>query len=361
MSNSVQAEIDLAAVRNNLRQVRKLAPTSRILAMVKADAYGHGMVRVAATHALEGADAFGVASFEEAMVLRSAGINEPIVIMSRFDRAEQLSLCGPNNFAVVVHQPYQVKIIENNPLKQPLCIWLKLEIGMNRLGLLPEQFVDAWQRLQKISWVKKPLILMSHFACADEPEHPLTNQQIKVFKELTDHLPGPKSLSNSAAICSRPEVAYDWVRPGIMLYGASPIKNKTASELGLEPVMTFKSRLISIKPTRKGETVGYGATQKCPEDILLGVAAVGYGDGYPRHACTGTPVLVNGKRCRLFGRVSMDMIALDLRATPDAKVGDSVILWGKGLPAEEIADSAETITYELFCHVNRRVEFITRD
>ncbi len=358
MNTGAFAEIDLTAVQHNLRQVRKLAPDSRILAMVKANAYGHGIVQIAFTHALEGVDAFGVASFEEALTLQKAAIETPIVITSRFNRAEQLSLCDTHPVMVVVYQPYQVAIIENTPLRQPLSVWLKLETGMNRLGLLPEQFVDAWQRLQRVPWVKKPLILMSHFACADEPGHPLTDQQIKVFKELTLQLPGPKSMANSAAICSRPDTAYDWVRPGIMLYGTSPFKNKTALELDLKPVMTFKTTLISIKFARKGETVGYGVTQTCPQDMLLGVGAVGYGDGYPRHARTGTPVLLNDKRCSVLGRVSMDMVTLDLRGAPDAKIGDVITLWGKGLPAEEIAMYSDSITYELFCGVTSRVEFI---
>lgn len=354
--SEVRAHIDLSALRHNLGRVRSIVSDRPILAMVKADAYGHGMVRIA--QALDGVDAFGVAAIEEAIILREAGISQPLTVMSRFDRAEQAPLCSRYHLAVVVHQLYQVDILEASPLSEPIMVWLKLETGMNRLGLLPEQFVEAWQRLQKLPWVSKPIGLMTHFACADDREHPLTAQQMRVFQQITADFPGPKSLANSAAILSRPEALHDWVRPGIMLYGASPLMGKTAAELNLQPVMTLSSYLIAVRMARRGESIGYGATQQCPADMPLGVVAIGYGDGYPRHARNGTPVLVNGRECPLIGRVSMDMIAVDLRAVPAAKAGDPVVLWGKGLPAERIAACAETITYELFCHVSKRVEFI---
>ena len=357
MSNKACATIDIQALRHNLRQVVKLAQGRHILAMIKADGYGHGMVRVA--RALQGVDAFGVASVEEAISLREAQVQEPIVVMSRFDHVDQVPLCLQHHFAVVVHQPYQVDILEKTPLSEPIMVWLKLETGMHRLGLLPDQFVDAWQRLQRLAWVKKPMGLMTHLACADTLDHSLTLQQIALFEKLTADFPGPKSLANSAAILSARSSLGDWVRPGIMLYGASPFADQTGEQWGLQPVMTFSSHLNALRVVRRNDWVGYGATWQCPEDMSMGIVAIGYGDGYPRSAVSGTPVLINGRYCPLIGRVSMDMVAVDLRNHPTAKIGDSVILWGKGLPAEQIAAYAQTVSYELFCHLTRRVEFTT--
>lgn len=358
MSGKACAYIDLLALQHNLQQVRARAGNRRIWAMVKADAYGHGMVRIA--KALPTVDIFGVAAIEEAIVLREASITQPIAIMSRFDHVDQVPLCLQHHLSLVIHQPYQVEILEHSPLPEPITIWLKLETGMHRLGLLPEQFLDAWQRLQRLAWVNKPIGLMTHLACADSTGHPLTEQQLKIFRQLTADFPGPKSVANSAAILSYPEAALaDWVRPGIMLYGASPFLHQTSEQFNLQPVMTLTSHLNAVRVAQAGDWVGYGATWQCPEMMPIGIVAIGYGDGYPRHARNGTPVLVNGKICPLIGRVSMDMIAIDLRAAPYSQVGDSVTLWGQGLPAERIAECAETIAYELFCHVTRRVEFKT--
>lgn len=357
MSAQVCAHIDLSALQHNLKLTRAKVGSRAIIAMIKADAYGHGLVRVA--KALHEADAFGVAAIEEAMILREAQITQPIIVMSRFYHADQLPLCAQHHLSVVVHQPYQIEILERCPLPESISIWLKLETGMHRLGLLPEEFRDAWQRCQRLPWVQKPIGLMTHLACADDPKHPLNQEQYRLFQQLTADFPGPKSVANSAAILSHPEMSDDWVRPGLMLYGASPFPDKTADDFGLRPVMTLTSYLSAVGKIQRGDSVGYGATWKCPEDMRLGIVAMGYGDGYPRHAGNGTPVWVNGSLCPLVGRVSMDMIALDLRSAPQAKVGDLVILWGKGLPVEQIAASAETIPYELFCHVTQRVEFIT--
>lgn len=355
MSGKACAHIDLYALRHNFNQVRRLAGSRQIIAMIKADGYGHGMVRVA--RALHGVDAFGVASVEEGLMLREAQIQEPIVVMSRFDHTDQVPLCLRYDLAVVIHQPYQVDILAETKLPAPIGVWLKLETGMHRLGLLPDQFLDAWQRLQKLDWVRKPMGLMTHLACADISDHPLTSAQIQLFNRLTADFPGPKSIANSAAILSLSSDLGDWVRPGIMLYGASPFADRTGEDCGLQPVMTLTSHLNAIRMGSRGDWVGYGAAWQCPEDMPVGIVAIGYGDGYPRHACNGTPVLVNGTHCPLIGRVSMDMIAVDLRRAPYAKVGDSVTLWGKGLPAERIAACADTITYELFCHLTRRVEY----
>ncbi|MBS0351087.1 MAG: alanine racemase [Proteobacteria bacterium] len=357
MNGEVCAQINLSALHHNFLTVRSLAPHSKILAMVKADAYGHGLIRIA--KALSEADGFGVAAIEEAISLREAGISQPIFIMSRFDHSDQVALCLKHQLTVVIHQPYQIEILERAHLSAAITVWLKLETGMHRLGLLPDQLIDAWQRLQRIDWIQKPIGLMTHLACADTPKHLLNTEQIQLFEKLTKEFPGPKSVANSAAIFSNCGSLYDWVRPGIMLYGASPLLNQTAEQLGLKPVMTLTSHLNAVRFAKKGDWVGYGATQQCPEDMLLGVVAAGYGDGYPRHARSGTPVLIQGQRCPLMGRVSMDMITVDLGHAPNAKVGDPVVLWGEGLPAEQIATYADTIAYELFCHVTRRVKFNT--
>lgn len=357
MKEGACAHIDLSALRHNLSRVREIVGARQILAMVKADGYGHGLVRVA--RALEDADALGVAGVEEAFELCDAGIQNPIFIMSRFDNEDQLAPCMRYQLPLVIHQPYQVEILERSPLEEPVSVWLKLETGMHRLGLLPEQFIDAWQRLNRLSWIQQPIGLMTHLACADEPAHPLNDEQLRNFQRLVADFPGPKSVANSAAILSRPDSLYDLVRPGIMLYGASPFAGQTGEQLDLRPVMTLTSHLIAVHQARRGDFIGYGATAQCPEDMLIGVVAIGYGDGYPRHAANGTPVLINGVICPLFGRVSMDMITVDLRSLPSAQVGDPVVLWGKGLPAEHIAEKSSTITYELFCRLTRRTEFET--
>lgn len=360
MNSPVSAVIDLSALRHNIDRVRAITGNRKILAMVKANAYGHGAVRVSA--ALKNrVDAFGVASFEEAAELRRANISEPIIVMSRFWNAEQMAYCSEYRIGVVINQLYQIDILEKNPQPAPFLVWLKLETGMHRLGLSREGFQQAWLRLQKLPWVQKPVGLMTHFACADNPSDPLTGEQIHCFAELTRDFPGPKSMANSAAILSCPPALADWVRPGIMLYGSSPFHNKTAAECGLRSVMSLSAPLIAIRKLKKGESIGYGATWRCEQDMLMGVVAIGYGDGYPRHAPNGTPVLINGKMCHLAGRVSMDMITVDLHQMNNAKIGDRALLWGAELPVDQIAALSQTISYELFCKVTRRVEFITHE
>jgi alanine racemase len=352
-----KASVDLAALRHNFARVREIAGSRSILVMVKADGYGHGIVRTA--QALSEAEALGVAAFEEGITLRQAGITQPIVIMSRFSQADQIALASRYQFALVLNQPYQIELLENARLSAPITVWLKLETGMHRLGLAPEQFLDAWQRLKRLSWIQQPIGAMMHFACADAPAHPLNAEQEKTFKKLTADFPGPKSMANSAAILSRPDALADWVRPGIMLYGASPFRHQTGDQCRLRPVMTLTSRLIAVRTLEAGDCIGYSATWVCPEKMPVGVVEIGYGDGYPRHARNGTPVLVNGTICPLIGRVSMDMIVVDLRKAKNPQVNDPVTLWGEGLPVERVADYAETISYELFCKVTRRVEFST--
>ena len=322
-------------------------------AAVKAEGYGHGLVRVAQT--LD-ADAFAVACLEEALTLREAGIARPILLLEGVFEAAELPLCARHGFEIAVHHPEQARMLELARLDQPVRVWLKMDTGMHRLGLAPETVPAIFQRLRDCPAVRPAIGLMSHLARADERDCDYTLQQLRTFEAATAGLSGERSLANSAGILGWPQTHFDWVRPGIMLYGASPFVDSLAPDEDLRPVMTLHTRLISIKRLRRGEPVGYGGTWTCPEDMDVGVAAVGYGDGYPRHAPSGTPVLVNGREAALIGRVSMDMITLDLRQHPEARIGDSVVLWGEGLPVERIAQAAGTISYTLLCGVTARVK-----
>jgi len=324
-----------------------------VAAAVKAEGYGHGLVRVART--LD-ADAFAVACVEEALILREAGIDRPILLLEGVFEAAELPVCARHNLEMAVHHPEQVAMLERARLEWPLRVWLKVDTGMHRLGLEPETVPAIWRRLRDCPAVRPDLGLMSHLARADERSRPDTLNQLQCFETATAGLPGERSLANSAAILGWPQTHFDWVRPGIMLYGASPFVDSLAPDENLRPVMTLSTRLIAIKHLRRGEPVGYGGTWICPEDMDVGVAAIGYGDGYPRHAPSGTPVLLDGREAALIGRVSMDMITLDLRRHPEARVGDPVVLWGEGLPVERIAQLAGTISYTLTCGITARVK-----
>lgn len=356
MNPQTYAHIDFVALRHNFKIIRKQVGQRKIVAMVKSSAYGHTMAPIAKN--LPEVDAFGVAEVEEGVLLREAGITQPIIIMSRFTNKDQLPICLQFDLTLVVHQIEQLQLLEAAHLHQPISVWVKIDTGMHRLGLNQETFKIVWTRLQKLSWIKKPTVIMTHLACADKPEHPLNDKQLKLFQEITIDLQEPKSIGNSAAILTRPDRLAEWVRPGIMLYGVSPVEKTTAADFHLKPVMTLTSVLIAINNAKKGESVGYGAAWECPTDTRIGIAAVGYGDGYPRHAISGTPVLIKEAICSLAGRVSMDMIAIDLKNAPQAKIGDPVILWGQGLPIEKIASCAQTIPYELFCGLTSRVSYI---
>lgn len=354
MTRPARAQIDLQALQHNFRRVRQHAPRSRIMAIIKANAYGHGLVPVA--QALRAADAFGAACPDEAVALREAGFDQRIVLLEGLFSADDIGLINGYRLDVVVHHPAQLDLLEGGGLMRPLDVWLKIDSGMHRLGFAPGETAAASARIAAVPQAAT-LRYMTHFACADEPGNEHTRQQARVFSESVQSLAGERSLANSAAILAWPDTHAEWVRPGIMLYGASPLAGHTAAQLDLLPVMTLATRLIAVNRHRQGEAIGYGGTWTCPEDMSIGVAAVGYGDGYPRHAPSGMPVLVNGSRAPLVGRVSMDMICIDLRAHPDARVGDEVILWGRDLPVDEVAAMAGTISYELLCGVNRRVHF----
>jgi len=349
------ATISLSALKHNFQCVKQLVPNAKILAMIKCNAYGHGAVQIA--QSFEQADAFGVADINEALALREAGLPHPIVLMSGFFAAEELPIIASKNLDIVVHHESQLDIMERHALSDQINVWLKVDSGMHRLGFLPDQLADAVQRLQRIVWVNQPLRLMTHLAEADNFQSEVTKQQLDTFATAVKAYSGERCIANSAAIIAWPEAQTDWVRPGIMLYGVSPLVDHLGEQHGLKPAMTLSAKLTAIHSYPAGAAIGYGSTWRCPETMSVGVVSIGYGDGYPRHAVDGTPVLINGIECGLVGRVSMDMITVDLRPVPDAKIDDEVILWGEGLPVERVARCANTIGYELLTQVARRVNF----
>jgi len=353
MTRPVRARIDLKALQYNFDQARRAAPHSQLMAVIKANAYGHGAVMVA--RALKSADAFAVASIEEALQLREAGVAQPLLLLEGVFTAGELEAAVNHDLQLVVHSLQQIDWLEQARLPAPLQLWLKVDTGMHRLGLLPAQALEAYECLATLVRARGGCLhLMSHLACADVPSHPLNDEQLAAFEALP--IRGvPRSLANSAALLSRSDMQFDWVRPGIMLYGASPFDPGSGRNTDLQAVMNLESQLIAVYQRRKGECIGYGQDWTCPQAMPVGVVAAGYGDGYPRHAPNGMPVLVNGKIAPLAGRVSMDMMCVDLRDQPNAQAGDPVQLWGKQLPVETVAAQAGTLSYELLCNVNPRV------
>ena len=354
MTPLVSVTIDTGALRHNLQVIRRLAPKSRVMAVIKANAYGHGLVAVA--KALEAADAFAVARISEALVLREAGIKTPIVLLEGVFDNEQLSAAAAGHFELVVHTQEQIELLLAAPAEARFRVWLKLDSGMNRLGFKAEAYPAAHAALSRAAALKGPINLITHLACADMPELPVTAEQLMVFETATRSMAGERSVVSSAALLGFADSHADWVRPGLLLYGVSPFRDATGADHGVRPVMTLRSQIIAVKDLVVGDRVGYGGDWTATRPTRLAIVSVGYGDGYPRSACSGTPVLVNGEHAALVGRVSMDMIAIDttdVRRAP--KVGDPVVLWGKGLAIEEVAIWAETIPYTLLCGINQRV------
>ena len=347
------ALIHTQALQHNLRIVREQAPTAKVVAVVKANAYGHGLLPVART--LKEADAYAVARIEEALSLRSGGIVKPVILLEGFFSADDLPVLAANNLQTAVHSWEQLEALEQADLPQPIRAWVKLDTGMHRLGVHPDEATTFFARLAQCKNVVQPFNLMTHFSCADELENPATREQIELFKRLAQGMGGECALSNSAGVLAWKEAHADWVRPGIMLYGISPFPDKVGADHGLQPVMTLKSTLIAVREAKAGEKVGYGANWTTQRDTRLGVIAMGYGDGYPRMAPNGTPVLVNGRLVPTAGRVSMDMMTVDLGPGASDKVGDEVTLWGEGLPVEVVADHVGTIPYELVTKLTPRV------
>jgi alanine racemase len=350
----VSVTIDTGALRHNLQVIRRLAPKSRVMAVIKANAYGHGLIAVA--RALDAADALAVARVDEGLALREAGIKTRIVLLEGVLDAEQLKAAAAAAFELVVHSPEQIELLRAAPGGVRFKVWLKLDSGMNRLGFKGEEFRSAHAALNQAPALQAPINLITHIASADMPELPSTAEQLMVFAAATRALAGERSIASSAALLGFPDSQADWVRPGLLLYGASPFRGSTGADHGLRPVMTLRSRVIAVKDLVVGDQVGYGGDWTATRPTRLAIAAVGYGDGYPRSASSGTPVLVNGEHAALAGRVSMDMIAIDTTDVKHApKVGDPVVLWGEGLPVEEVAVWAETIPYTLLCGINQRV------
>ncbi|OIR19883.1 alanine racemase, catabolic [mine drainage metagenome] len=349
MSRPIQARIDLSALQNNLRVVRRTA-SGRIMAVIKANAYGHGLLRAAA--ALAEAEGFAMLDVRDAVALREAGFRQTLLLLEGFFRADELPLLAEYELASVIHSPQQLAMLDAFPRRNALQVWLKVNTGMNRLGFTPEQVPAAMEKLKRHSAVRE-IVLMTHFAHADEPEG--IAEQLERFRGVTDAYRMPRSLANSAALLRYPSTHSEWVRPGIMLYGASPFADTGAQQLGLRPVMTLSSEIISVRELKAGDRVGYAGQFRADRAMRIATVACGYADGYPRHAPTGTPILVNGQRTRTLGRVSMDMLGVDLSEVADAEVGSRVTLWGEGLPVEEVASAAGTISYELLCALAARV------
>lgn len=347
------AEIDLERLRENFLRLRSRAPGARFLAVVKADAYGHGALEVA--RALAEADGFGVARLEEGIALREGGIERPIVVFCGPASPEQLPHFVHYRLTPVLHLPWQCELACRTSGLEG--VWLKLETGMHRLGLEPGPFLEFYPRLAR-RFGEERVVLMTHLACADSPGHPLTSLQLERFFQLTSGLPSPRSFASSASLLLGLHQGSDWIRPGLALYGISPLPQKLGSAFGLRPVMTLKARLLALKRVARGEAVGYGATWRAARESRLGVVAAGYGDGYPREVAPGSGVLISGRRVPISGRVSMDLLTVDLTDSPAVQEGEEVVLWGEGLPVEEVAQAAGTIPYTLLCRLSRRVRYI---
>ena len=355
MPRPTQAFIDRSALAHNLSIVRKFAQHSRIMAVVKADAYGHGLLQTA--QALKSVDGFALLELDAAVSLRDAGYQQPILLLEGFFSTQELALFEQYHLSAVIHHHEQVAMLMASKHPQ-LNLFLKINTGMNRLGLLPEKVSAIINQLRENHYPKN-ITLMTHFASADDPsQHDSVIQQLQCFQQAAHTHAQPCSLANSAAIIRYPQSHADWVRPGIMLYGASPFADQTAADLNLRPVMTLSSKIIAIHELKSGDKVGYHGLFQADRPMLIGVVACGYADGYPRHAPTNTPVLVNNQHSRLLGRVSMDMLTVDLTDIQDVQVNSPVILWGKEISVDEVAQRAGTTSYELLCALAPRVEKI---
>ena len=361
MPRPILATVHTAALSHNLAKVRASVPDARVWAVVKANAYGHGIERV--FDALRSADGFALLDLAEAQRLRALDWRGPILLLEGCFDARDLELCSRLSLWHTIHCNAQIDQLAAHKTQLPHRVFLKMNTGMNRLGFTPERFRAAWIRLNALPQVEE-ISLMQHFADADGPKG--IGAQLAAFDAVSHDLPGERTLSNSAAILRHADVLAgrsDWVRPGIALYGSAPdFPAHSAAEWDLQPTMTLSSRLIGLQQLRAGDTVGYGSSFVAESALRIGVVACGYADGYPRHASTGTPVLVNGVLCRMVGRVSMDMITVDLTPVPAARMGSDVTLWGQAasgavLPIDDVARAAGTVGYELMCAVAPRVPF----
>ncbi|XKE44686.1 alanine racemase [Halomonas organivorans] len=359
MARPLRADIDLDALRHNYRLAMELAPDSRAVAVLKADAYGHGLVPCA--RALEGlAPAYAVACLEEAESLRAGGISAPIVLLEGIFEAAELDRVEALGLWMAVHSDWQLDALLARHPGRPIPVWLKVDSGMHRLGFPPERVEAVWRRLAEAPAHACDLHLMSHFATADAEDTAYFRRQAALLGELAERLGVPSCLANSPATLARPESHGAWNRPGVMLYGSDPLERANAASRRLAPVMTLRSEIIAVRELPAGEPVGYGGRWVTPRPSRIGVVACGYGDGYDRHAVDGTPVLVEGHRTALAGKVSMDMLTVDLTDLPQAGIGSEVVLWGRAsngevLSVDEVARHCDTISYTLLTGVLPRV------
>ncbi len=354
MSRQCEALIDLDAIRANFKFACGLAAESQSIAVIKANAYGHGAVEVA--HALTAsAPAFAVAIIDEASALRDAGINAPLLVMEGVGSGYELQYAARQNIAIVIHSDEQLHLLERTKLPARVAVWVKIDTGMHRLGLAPERLQDAIKRLRASDNCDPSIVVCTHLACADHPDSLRTDQQLKVFDNCVAGLGVLQSISNSAGIMAFPRSHRHWNRPGYMLYGNTPFAGDVRQASDLMPVMTLQSEVIAVRDIAAADSVGYCGRWTAGSPATIATVAIGYADGYPRHAPNGTPILINGHIAPLVGTVSMDMITVDVTAVPGVKVGDPVVLWGKGLSVNEIAHAAGTIGYELLTSVTNRV------
>ncbi|USE35941.1 alanine racemase [Endozoicomonas sp. SCSIO W0465] len=355
MGRPATATINLDALRHNYRIAQQLSAkgtaNGQVMAVVKADAYSHGAT-ACATALADIANGFAVACIEEALELRAAGIKQTILLLEGFFEPSELEMIDQYRLDTVIHHQYQIDALVAHPLNHPVRLWLKMDSGMGRVGFTPDEYRKAWAQINDLSFVKD-IVLMSHFACADESDSDHAQQQLTTFNSYTRGLPGERSFCNSAGLVALKEARGDWNRPGLLLYGISPFPDADGIEQNLKPVMELSSAIISIKAIPAGSSVGYGSRWIARRPTRIGVVAIGYADGYPRHAPNGTPVVINGYRVPLVGRVSMDMLTVDLTDLPDVDIGNRAILWGDDLPINEVAQSAGTIPYQLLCNLNR--------
>ncbi|MEW5863483.1 MAG: alanine racemase [Pseudomonadota bacterium] len=354
MPRPIRAAISASALAHNLALAMKHAAPARTWAVVKANAYGHGLLRAA--KAFAAADGLALLDLADALRLRAAGETRPLLMLEGFFSPQDIALFARYRLTPVVHCAEQIAMLAKTPFAGTMEVYLKVNSGMNRLGFANEGVAAAWAALKGMPQVGA-ITLMTHFADAEGESG--VEPQLEWFEVLVHGINAPRSLANSAALLRFPELTRaDWVRPGIMLYGGTPFAFRTAAEIGLKPAMTLASEIIAVQNLEPGERVGYGFTYEAPRPMRVGVIACGYADGYPRHAPTGTPVLVAGKRTQIVGRVAMDMICCDLTDIPEAGHGAPVVLWGEGLPVEEVAVAAGTVNYELLCALAPRVPVV---
>jgi alanine racemase len=356
LSSLIRAEVSAAALRANLARIREVAPARKVMAVIKANAYGHGLVPTALC--LAGADAFAVARIEEAMALRSAGVRAPIVLLEGVFTPEQLAEAARHDLELVVHDSLQIELLETARHSHRFLVWLKIDTGMNRLGFRVTEFESAHARMVSLGDRLREIRLMTHFARADERDCVMSAEQLQRFSALLSGRKFTTSLANSAAIFALPRSHGEWVRPGLALYGVAPFAGKQGTDLGLTPAMRLLSTVISLRNVPKGETVGYGGGWTAQRDSRIAIVAAGYGDGLPWALRSGSPLLVAGHRVSIVGRVSMDMVAVDVTDVSGVSIGVPAILWGPELPVEEVARSAGTIPWELLCAVSQRVPVV---